>query len=68
MTHNEMLDALEKILDTSDVATVTDCLGEVCSAKADHLEENWQDYEAAKVWNARAGLLMHCAWKLRGSK
>ena len=45
---------LEAILDSSKLSTVVQALGEICFAKAEHLQSNWQDRELAHIWE-RAG-------------
>ena len=57
-THNQQLDTLESLVDQIGLADTIDRLAEVCSAKADHLEDNWQDHNAAVLWGEMAGRLL----------
>jgi hypothetical protein len=41
---------LEGIVDRADLRNVLFALEHICLAKAEHLEENWQDARSAKVW------------------
>ncbi len=43
-------DALEALVDKFGLPRVLSILSEVCIAKSAHLEENWQDSNAAKLW------------------
>jgi hypothetical protein len=47
-------DDLEGLVDRTSLAEVLFALGEICFGKAEHLETNWQDRNAAKAWE-RAG-------------
>jgi hypothetical protein len=50
----DQLEALEKLVDASTLATVLEALAEVCHEKAEHLRVNWQDSGMAVAWT-RAG-------------
>ena len=52
--NSEAMLQLEAMVDKVGVANVLHALGHICAAKAEHLESNWQDGTAAKVWS-RAG-------------
>ena len=41
---------LEAMVDRVGVRNVLHALAHICGGKASHLEANWQDVEAAKVW------------------
>ena len=45
---------LELTLDNSNLADLIQSLENICYAKSQHLNENWQDKDAAKAWD-RAG-------------
>ncbi len=64
-THNAVLDQLESLIDSHDLPAIIEALAEVCSAKADHVELNWQDEALANQWNKRAALLLNAAEKAR---
>lgn len=59
--HNGKLDALEAVIDSCEnYAEFIEILSEICSAKADHVGENWQDELEEEIWNRRAAdLLTH---------
>lgn len=44
-------EALETMIDKHGLDVVVDMLAAICFGKASHLETNWQDYGAAKVWD-----------------
>jgi len=47
--------ALEMMLDKHTLEIMLDRLSELCFAKAQHIEENWQDKALAKAWS-KAGI------------
>jgi hypothetical protein len=51
--------ALEAMVDKCGLATVLNGLSCICSAKADHIAENWQDKHLAKAWDRAAVHLMN---------
>jgi hypothetical protein len=51
--------ALEAMVDKFGLATVLNGLSCICSAKADHIEENWQDKRLAKAWERACVHLMN---------
>jgi len=42
---------LEAMMDKTSVETVADALREICYAKAQHVEENWQDSNLGLLWD-----------------
>jgi hypothetical protein len=64
-THNQIVDAIESIVDRNSVRYVLEALAEVCSAKADHIRENWQDESLAKAWDAEAARVLKTAFQSR---
>ncbi len=64
-THNQTLDLLESLVDRHDLPALIEALAEICSAKADHVQESWQDETLAKYWDRRAALLLNAAEKAR---
>lgn len=48
---------LEEMVDGASLAEVLSDLAEICSGKASHLAENWQDESAAKIWEEAGKLL-----------
>lgn len=61
MNHNEKLDCIEKIIDDDDLEGLLDLIAEVCSAKADHILECWQDESLAADWDGYAAGFMAIA-------
>lgn len=58
---NDVVDELEALVDKYTLATVLDVLAEVASAKADHVETNWQDSQLAKAWDLNAAKLLNAS-------
>lgn len=50
LTVQQMKGMLESLIDTHNLTSVVQALAYVCSDKADHLRENWQDATAARHW------------------
>ena len=48
---SEAMVQLEAMVDRVGVRNVLHALAHICGEKASHLEANWQDAEAAKVWD-----------------
>lgn len=48
---------LEAMVDAVGLRNVLYALSHICSAKADHVETNWQDASTARVWNNHARAL-----------
>lgn len=57
MTQQELIQALEPMVDASGLADVVLALARMCNEKAEHLATNWQDASAAKQWDKAASLL-----------
>ena len=51
---NEEKVTLEGLIDSSSLEHVLNCLSEIAWGKAEHLDSNWQDRNAARAWE-RAG-------------
>lgn len=49
-TIDEVIETLESLVDSRNLASVVEGLATVCALKAQHLRENWQDHSSAKVW------------------
>lgn len=56
--HNSNLDTVEALIDTHGLSYVVNLIAETCSAKADHIQTNWQDDALAQLWNEAASSLM----------
>jgi hypothetical protein len=48
-------EALERLIDIAGVDSVLMAISEICGAKGDHIEENWQDRALARRWNTLSG-------------
>jgi hypothetical protein len=55
--------AIERFIDISSVAAVLDVVAEICSEKAQHISENWQDEALAKSWDKAARVVFAAATK-----
>jgi hypothetical protein len=64
MTQQELINALEPILDRSTLSDVVFALARLCNEKAEHLLINWQDDASAKAWDKAAGRIDKLAEKL----
>lgn len=53
-TQAQLIEALEELVDASDLSTVILSLARMCNEKAEHLRCNWQDEITAKVWDRAA--------------
>ena len=58
-------DVLENIIDRNTLDDVISALIEICRGKADHLESNWQDANAAKAWSDDAKTLEKAQLKIK---
>ena len=47
-------DTLEALIDTYTLADVLTAISDICYGKAEHLRSNWQDENAARVWQNTA--------------
>lgn len=45
---------LESMVDAHTLADIVDALSDICYAKADHIEEAWQDVATARPWRQMA--------------
>ena len=58
-------EALEKIVDQTNVMAVLEMLVEVCELKAEHIRENWQDEGLAKRWTHDAKIIATAARRVQ---
>ena len=59
-------DILEvQVVDATSLSDTIEMLINICHAKAEHLESNWQDRDAARAWEKAAGKI---AWSLNKVK
>lgn len=54
---DELIEALETLVDKHTLREVVDALSLVCTLKAEHIEDNWQDIRTASVWERAAKVL-----------
>jgi hypothetical protein len=52
--HNNLIDSIESIIDKHGTNRLCNLIAEVCSAKADHIRETWQDETTASAWDREA--------------
>jgi hypothetical protein len=52
----QAVDQLESLIDKFGIHAVADCMIDICSAKAEHLQVNWQDEKSANRWRRRASM------------
>lgn len=45
------IEAIEDVIDKVGLDGLLDLISDICLAKAEHLEDNWQDSPAAKRWH-----------------
>ena len=57
----EDLTILEQMIDRTSLEHVLITLSEICAAKAEHLQVNWQDVPAAKSWIKDSNRFEECA-------
>lgn len=57
MTQQKLIEALEPLVDASDVEDVLLALARLCNEKAEHLRCNWQDQTTAKAWDKAANAI-----------
>jgi|TARA_R110000824_G_scaffold11785_6_gene51750 hypothetical protein len=60
MLNEQHQQQIELLVDRHSVTEVIAALVEVCQAKADHINTNWQDTLSAAHWNHLAGKLDDC--------
>ena len=49
------------MIDANTLADVLDSLAEIAHAKAQHIEENWQDVSLSRVWDNAGKRIESCA-------
>ena len=66
MTTQELQDTLEGIVDKTTLRRVLFALAEICSAKAIHIQENWQDEQTSKPWAIAGTQIERAASRIEG--
>jgi hypothetical protein len=64
MTNQEIETAVEEILDRSSVLAMLEALGAICSAKAEHVQDVWDDRAMAMAWQRVGMIIDHAATRL----
>lgn len=54
MTQQQLITALEPMIDSATVSDVLLAIGRVCNEKAEHIRINWQDSITAAAWDRLA--------------
>ena len=62
-----MKDELEIMIDKIGLSKALFLIAEICCEKAEHLQSNWQDANAAKEWTADARAIEKLAAKIRST-
>ena len=71
MTKDELKLAIELEMDKTSLAEIVDIVAEICAEKAQHVEENWDDPELARVWSEASASLLETSdhdaapWRIR---
>lgn len=55
----QLIDSLEQMIDEVGLEGLLDIIGLVCSEKADHIEQSYNDFGLAESWNRRAAALIY---------
>lgn len=55
------IDAVEELVDGASLCSVLEALSCMCSEKANHIRENWQDDKTARPWDQMARKLQRLA-------
>ena len=61
MTYLQTMEDIELIIDQIGITGLCDLIAEICSAKSDHIESNWQDEILAKEWDGHAAFFINAA-------
>jgi hypothetical protein len=62
----QLADHVEQAVDGASLHDVLEALVLVCHAKAEHLESNWGDADAARAWTRAAGYIEKAASRVQG--
>ena len=54
MTQQELMTAIEPLIDKTSLSCVLLAIGRICNEKAEHLQVNWQDSLTARRWDSVA--------------
>ena len=66
MINQELQDKLEEIVDANSLGRLLEALSQVCYAKADHIEMNWQDRSTSKAWRRAAARVELTSYHVKG--
>jgi hypothetical protein len=58
---NVRTDILEALIDAGNVKSILSRMSTVCSDKADHVRETWQDNKLARAWRTASNKIETCA-------
>lgn len=47
-------------IDKLGLSNTIEAIADICLLKAEHIRENWQDYDTAKVWDSLYRKLNNC--------
>jgi hypothetical protein len=61
-------ETLEQLIDLHGVGSVLSLIGDICTEKAEHLRESWNEEYTAKSWDATARRMARAAAKENGAR
>lgn len=53
----QIKEQIEAFIDGESLSKLIEIVGDICSEKAGHIQENWQDESLAKEWERAANVL-----------
>jgi hypothetical protein len=62
------LEQIESVIDRTGIAAVISGIAQICSEKADHIRENWQDENLATEWDKLAARLLNVEFYAKHNK
>jgi hypothetical protein len=65
---DSLIDKLESFIDSKGLSGVIEMLSQICSFKASHVEENWQDKGLSKEWEKASEIIDSIVPKLERLK
>ena len=64
-TFDNLIDDVESLVDRTDLDSVLEALEEMCYLKAEHVREDWQDENLARVWEYNGKIISQTINKIR---
>ena len=63
-----MISKIEEMIDEKGIETLAENIALICSEKADHIRENWQDENLAEKWDLLAGIYLEAGFRIRDAR